>query len=215
SADAGTARGGRLRDGGATANGLADPSPHARDAGAIRFLAAACALRGPEPDGVRGPARSRAARRLTLVEPLGYLEFLGLMAGARVVLTDSGGVQEETTALGVPCLTLRESTERPVTVSEGTNRVVGTVPEQILSALDGVLERGSGRDGVEAPSSQGRTPPLAGRRVPVNRLPEGWDGHAAERIVAILRRALGASAAQNRTLDRAPGAVGIGGISSP
>lgn len=170
---------------------------------------------GPEPDGTRRPARGSAAARLTLVEPLGYLEFLGLMAGARVVLTDSGGIQEETTALGVPCLTLRESTERPVTVSEGTNQVVGTAPERILSALDQVLERGTGRDAAQALSSHGRTPPPAGRQAPEKRLPEGWDGHAAERIVAILRRAFDAPAAQELTLDRTPDAAGIGGISSP
>lgn len=101
---------------------------------------------------------------LRLLEPQGYLEFLGLTSGARVVLTDSGGIQEETTALGVPCLTLRENTERPITVTEGTNRLVGTRPESILAAFAEVV---SG-DGGEA------------------RRPEFWDGRASERIVDIL-----------------------------
>ncbi len=98
-----------------------------------------------------------------VVEALGYLDFLALQDGARLVLTDSGGIQEETTALGVPCLTLRETTERPVTVSEGTNRVVGTEPEPIVSAALDVLEHGS-------------TP----------RRPALWDGRAAERIAEVL-----------------------------
>ena len=100
-----------------------------------------------------------AAGRVVLTEPLGYLEFLDLLAGARLVLTDSGGVQEETTVLSVPCLTLRPNTERPVTVEEGTNRVVGTDPDEVVRAADEALA----------------SPPL-GRR------PEFWDGRAAERV---------------------------------
>ena len=96
---------------------------------------------------------------LQLVEPLGYLDFIGLQADAAVVLTDSGGIQEETTALGVPCLTLRESTERPITVTEGTNRVVGTDPDAIAEAALDVLS----------------DPPPA-------RCPALWDGHAGERV---------------------------------
>ena len=92
--------------------------------------------------------------------PLGYLELLGLMRAARLVLTDSGGLQEETTALGVPCVTLRENTERPVTVTEGTNKVVGSDPQAIRAAVDEILA-GRGKGG---------------------RIPELWDGHAAERI---------------------------------
>jgi UDP-N-acetylglucosamine 2-epimerase (non-hydrolysing) len=92
--------------------------------------------------------------------PQPYLVMIGLMKDAKVVLTDSGGIQEETTGLGVPCLTLRENTERPITVSEGTNRIVGTDPGVILAAVDGILESGGKR---------GRIPPL-------------WDGHAAARI---------------------------------
>jgi UDP-N-acetylglucosamine 2-epimerase (non-hydrolysing) len=101
---------------------------------------------------------------LKLIEPLGYLDFLALTDGARLVLTDSGGIQEETTALGVPCLTLRDNTERPVTVTVGTNQLVGTNPDRIAPAAREVLS--------------GRT-----RR---GAIPELWDGHAADRIADIL-----------------------------
>lgn len=99
--------------------------------------------------------------RVLALPPIGYFEMLGLNRSARVVLTDSGGLQEETTALGVPCLTLRENTERPVTLTEGTNTLVGTDPDAIRSAVRDILEHGG----------------KSGRR------PELWDGHAAERIV--------------------------------
>jgi len=105
---------------------------------------------------------------LRMTEPLGYLEFLRLMMDARMVLTDSGGIQEETTALGVPCLTLRDGTERPVTVSEGTNTIVGTDPEAIEAAIEKQLA----------------SPPPTGRR------PALWDGRAAVRIVDVLEREL-------------------------
>jgi UDP-N-acetylglucosamine 2-epimerase (non-hydrolysing) len=97
--------------------------------------------------------------RVLLTEPLGYLDFLSLTSHARLILTDSGGLQEESTALGIPCLTLRENTERPVTVTEGTNRVVGTNPAAILAAFD---------EWIAAPPTP-RCPPL-------------WDGCAAERV---------------------------------
>lgn len=97
---------------------------------------------------------------MVLLPPLGYLEMLGLMQGARLVLTDSGGIQEETTALGVPCLTLRDNTERPVTVSEGTNIVAGTEPAIILALAREALRTGGKR----------------------GRIPQYWDGHAAGRI---------------------------------
>ena len=113
-------------------------------------------------------ARIAGNPRLRLVDPLGYLDFLKLMVHARVVLTDSGGIQEETTILGVPCLTLRENTERPVTVDVGTNRLVGQQPERILAAYREVM---AGR------GAPGRTPPL-------------WDGGASARIVEVLRQAL-------------------------
>jgi UDP-N-acetylglucosamine 2-epimerase (non-hydrolysing) len=98
-----------------------------------------------------------------LIEPLGYLDFLALEAGAALVLTDSGGVQEETTVLGVPCLTLRDTTERPITVDEGTNEVVGRHPDRIVAAAERVL-----REGVAV------------------RCPALWDGHAADRIADVL-----------------------------
>ncbi len=102
--------------------------------------------------------------QLWLTPPLGYLEFLCLLSRARLVLTDSGGIQEETTALGVPCLTLREKTERPVTVTEGTNQIVGRDPDKIVAAAREIL---------------------AGK-VKLGRAPELWDGHAAKRIVEVL-----------------------------
>jgi UDP-N-acetylglucosamine 2-epimerase (non-hydrolysing) len=101
---------------------------------------------------------------LRLTDPLPYLDFVNLMAHARCVLTDSGGIQEETTALGVPCLTLRPNTERPITASLGTNRIVGVTPEAILAAW---------RD-------------VAAGRWPAGTLPPLWDGRAAGRIVTIL-----------------------------
>jgi UDP-N-acetylglucosamine 2-epimerase (non-hydrolysing) len=110
--------------------------------------------------------------RLCTMPPLGYLEFLRLMADARLVLTDSGGIQEETTVLGVPCLTLRENTERPVTITHGTNRLVGSNPEAIRNEVRKVLD---------APSPRGSTPEL-------------WDGRAAPRIADVLERDLRKSA---------------------
>ena len=106
----------------------------------------------------------RELERLTTTAPLGYLDFLHLMSHAMVVITDSGGIQEETTVLGVPCLTVRENTERPATISEGTNCLVGTNPDAMLRAASQVLH---------GPRRAGRSPAL-------------WDGNAAERIVAIL-----------------------------
>jgi UDP-N-acetylglucosamine 2-epimerase (non-hydrolysing) len=113
--------------------------------------------------------RAEGRSGLQLVDPLGYLDFLALIADARLVLTDSGGIQEETTALGVPCLTLRENTERPVTVEVGTNTLVGTDPAQIVPQAIAVLE-GRGKTG---------------------RVPDLWDGRAAERIARILMRSCG------------------------
>ncbi len=104
------------------------------------------------------------ASGIVVTEPLGYLELLGLMLDAELVVTDSGGLQEETTALGVPCLTIRENTERPITVSEGTNTVVGVGEAAIRAAFDDVMATGGKR---------GRVPTL-------------WDGNAAGRIADIL-----------------------------
>lgn len=101
---------------------------------------------------------------IMLTDPLGYLQLLGLMAESVVVLTDSGGLQEETTALGVPCITLRENTERPITVERGTNTIVGTDTEQIRRCFDDVMATG-GKAG---------------------RVPDLWDGRAAERIADVL-----------------------------
>jgi UDP-N-acetylglucosamine 2-epimerase (non-hydrolysing) len=110
----------------------------------------------------------KRAGSLHLVEPLGYLDFLRLYSGARLVLTDSGGIQEETTALGIPCLTLRENTERPITVEMGTNTIVGTITEKITQAATKALDA--------QPSKQApRVPPL-------------WDGHTADRILDALTK---------------------------
>ncbi len=110
--------------------------------------------------------------RMAVLPPQGYLEMVGLMQGATLVLTDSGGLQEETTALGVPCLTLRENTERPITVEQGTNTMVGSDVQAIRAGVAAILE-GRGKRG---------------------RVPEYWDGHAAERIAADLYRWLQAGA---------------------
>ncbi len=109
--------------------------------------------------------------QLRVIEPVGYREMLSLMDGAAVVLTDSGGMQEETTVLGVPCVTLREQTERPVTITEGTNRLAPWPLEEA---------------GVLASFQEARA---QGRRGVGERCPEGWDGHAADRIVAALEAA--------------------------
>jgi UDP-N-acetylglucosamine 2-epimerase (non-hydrolysing) len=119
------------------------------------------------------PAHPRAADRLhsaglptgvRIIPPAGYLDFIALEASARLVLTDSGGVQEETTMLGVPCLTLRDSTERPITVTEGTNQLVGRDPDRIVKAALQVLAT---------------PPPRPGK-------PSLWDGQAGQRIAAAL-----------------------------
>src|SRR4051794_21891546 len=118
------------------------------------------------------PVHPRAAGRLAdigvpggirLVPPAGYLDFIALQDSARLVLTDSGGVQEETTALGVPCVTLRDNTERPITVEQGTNVLAGRDPERIVSTVDRVLDD-----------------PPAPRR------PDLWDGRASDRIADVL-----------------------------
>jgi UDP-N-acetylglucosamine 2-epimerase (non-hydrolysing) len=119
----------------------------------------------------RAQLAERPLARLQLVDPLGYVDFLALEAHAAGVLTDSGGVQEETTFLGIPCFTLRDSTERPVTLTEGTNHLLGLDPE----ALDDV-------------------PQLLAHPPRPLRPPRGWDGHAAERIADTVLSALGVDA---------------------
>ena len=111
-------------------------------------------------------ARARHHPRLRLIPPMGYLDFLCLLHRSRLVLTDSGGIQEETTALGVPCLTLRENTERPITITEGTNQLVGQNASKIVAAAREILA--------------GKTKRW--------KVPYLWDGHAAKRVVEILLR---------------------------
>jgi UDP-N-acetylglucosamine 2-epimerase (non-hydrolysing) len=130
--------------------------------------------------GTRLAAELEAATGLVQVDPQGYLDFMSLVEGASVVLTDSGGIQEETTVLGVRCLTLRESTERPITVTEGSNVVVGTDPQRILEESELAFA---------APKA-------------VARRPELWDGHAGERIVEVLRRGLTSAATQHPGYER-------------
>ncbi len=114
--------------------------------------------------------------RLLLLEPLPYVEFLALQRRAALVITDSGGIQEETTFLGVPCLTVRENTERPITLTQGTNQLVGRDLQRLRSAAARILQ-----DGV--PSQEAREPDK--NRVPL------WDGHASERIAQIIVRRQG------------------------
>ena len=104
--------------------------------------------------------------KISFTEPLGYLDFLSLTKNARMVLTDSGGIQEETTALGIPCLTLRENTERPITVEEGTNKVIGNSEAKIIKEFDEILGGGKREYSV----------------------PELWDGKTADRIADIIEK---------------------------
>jgi UDP-N-acetylglucosamine 2-epimerase (non-hydrolysing) len=114
-------------------------------------------------------AKVQAIPNLRLIDPVGYLDFLRLMSCARLMLTDSGGIQEETTVLGIPCITLRENTERPITVEMGTNTIAGTDTRQIVAAANQALDN---------------LPETSRHRVP-----DYWDGHAAERILDALATA--------------------------
>jgi UDP-N-acetylglucosamine 2-epimerase (non-hydrolysing) len=168
---------------------LAEPLPFGLEAGSYALLTLHRPSNVDEPVALQGlfdainaiaeyipvifPAHPRTAQRMgaiqlhdgvRVIEPLSYVGFLGLMARARMVLTDSGGIQEETTVLHVPCLTLRRNTERPITCEQGTNIVVGTDPTAILQSARHVLD----------------SPP------PKSRIPEKWDGRAGERIADIL-----------------------------
>ncbi|BCT69223.1 UDP-N-acetylglucosamine 2-epimerase (non-hydrolyzing) [Nitrosospira sp. NRS527] len=143
----------------------------ARIVGALREIATELPLAFPVHPRTRGTLEKFGidlGPNITLVGPQPYMSFLHLWKDAAVVLTDSGGLQEETTALGVPCITIRENTERPVTVDEGSNVVAGTDPARIVAEVRKVL-RGEGK--------QGRRPHL-------------WDGRAAQRIVEVLAREL-------------------------
>jgi UDP-N-acetylglucosamine 2-epimerase (non-hydrolysing) len=111
-----------------------------------------------------GLAPLLAGARVTLLQPQGYLEMLGLLMHAKLVLTDSGGIQEETTALSVPCLTMRNNTERPITIAQGTNTLVGRDRVRVAACVDDILSSGGKR----------------------GRMPELWDGHAADRIATHL-----------------------------
>jgi UDP-N-acetylglucosamine 2-epimerase (non-hydrolysing) len=149
-----------------------DPVNFARIAGALKEIAAELPLIFPVHPRTRANLEKFGidlGPNITLAGPQAYMAFLNLWKDAAVVLTDSGGLQEETTALGVPCVTIRENTERPVTVDEGSNVLAGTDPVKIVAEARKVL-RGEGK--------QGKRPHL-------------WDGKAAERIVAILTRELG------------------------
>jgi UDP-N-acetylglucosamine 2-epimerase (non-hydrolysing) len=106
------------------------------------------------------------ARGLLLTDPLGYLDFLQLLSGARLVLTDSGGIQEETTVLGIPCITLRENTERPITVEQGTNTIAGTDPARIVTAANHAIDNPPDKSALK--------------------VPELWDGRTADRILDAL-----------------------------
>jgi len=131
---------------------------------ALNTVARSCPLVLPAHPRTQQQLRSAGlSDRVHVIPPAGYLDFVALQAAARLVLTDSGGVQEETTILGVPCLTLRDNTERPITLTEGTNQLVGRDPECIVKAALGVL------DDPPAP----RSPAL-------------WDGHAGQRIAQVL-----------------------------
>ena len=150
-----------------------EPATFARIAGALKEIAQDLPLIFPVHPRTRANIEKFGidlGPNVTLAGPQAYMAFLNLWKDAAVVLTDSGGLQEETTALGVPCITIRENTERPVTVEEGTNVLAGTDPEAIVREARKVL-RGEGK--------QGRRPHL-------------WDGRAAERIVAVLARELAA-----------------------
>ncbi len=132
--------------------------------GAISSVCSRIPVIFPVHPRTRSHLNGFAHPNLTIAEPFSYLSFLGLVARSRFVLTDSGGIQEETTVLGIPCLTMRLNTERPITCELGTNMLVGTDPKRIREMAFAVLDHGR----------------------PRHCIPDKWDGHAAERIVETL-----------------------------
>jgi UDP-N-acetylglucosamine 2-epimerase (non-hydrolysing) len=156
-----------------------DPAALAALLAALGEIAERCPVVLPaHPRAAGRLAEAGLSSRIQVIPPAGYLDFIALQASARLVLTDSGGVQEETTVLGVPCLTLRDNTERPITLAEGTNQLVGRDPERIVKTAASVLE---------AP--------------PPPRRPELWDGQAGQRIAATLLSG-GGPASHPRPTDR-------------
>ena len=156
-----------------------DPAALAALLAALGEIAERCPVVLPaHPRAAGRLAEAGISRRIQVIPPAGYLDFIALQASARLVLTDSGGVQEETTVLGVPCLTLRDNTERPITLTEGTNQLVGRDPERIVKTAASVLD----------------SPPPPRR-------PELWDGRAGQRIAAALLSG-GGPAGHPRPTDR-------------
>ena len=144
-----------------------DPATLAGIAGALRDISAKLPLVFPVHPRTRGNLGKFGldlGPNVVLTKPLSYMDFLNLWKDASLILTDSGGLQEETTALGIACVTLRENTERPITAEQGTNTIVGRNRGLILSLVEETLRTGGKR----------------------GRVPELWDGHAAERIAAHL-----------------------------
>jgi UDP-N-acetylglucosamine 2-epimerase (non-hydrolysing) len=147
-----------------------DPRTFQRIVAALNTIAERIPVIFPVHPRTRERIRSMALTMpsgLVMTEPMGYIDFLSLTSNARLVLTDSGGLQEESTALGIPCVTLRDNTERPVTVTDGTNRIVGTDTAAILAAFDNAMN--------------GRVD---------KRLPPLWDGRTAPRTAAVLTKFL-------------------------
>jgi UDP-N-acetylglucosamine 2-epimerase (non-hydrolysing) len=148
-----------------------DPAALSGLLSALDEVARACPLVLPaHPRAAQQLQKAGISDRVQVIPPAGYLDFIALQAAARLVLTDSGGVQEETTVLGVPCLTLRDNTERPITLTEGTNQLVGRDPERIVKTALSVLQ---------AP--------------PPPRSPALWDGRAGQRTAAALLSGRGPS----------------------
>ena len=149
-----------------------DPAILRRILEAIAYVAKRMPVVFPVHPRTRGRLASFGVEDLLtnviLTEPMGYIDFLSLTSHARIILSDSGGLQEESTALGIPCLTLRENTERPVTITHGTNRLVGTQTAAIIAGFDAAMAQ------EHEPQ---RRPPL-------------WDGHTAERTAAVLLKFL-------------------------